>query len=207
MRISHAGHLAPAGSSRPAPGAKPIHLKLLYRKDDGRGLGAQAVGEEGAERRIDVIATAMRLGATVEDLADLELCYAPQYGAAKDPVNLAGMVASNDRNGDAPALPWSAADDQSFTVLDVREPGEWAAGHHDRAIHIPLHLVRDRLSEIPRDKPLAVYCAGGQRSYYAVRMLRQDGFDARFLSGGWQSAQHRAGAIASGKQARTEAAG
>ncbi len=189
------------------PGAKPIHLKLLYRKADGRVLGAQAVGEEGVERRIDVIATAMRLGATVEDLADLELCYAPQYGAAKDPVNLAGMVAVNDRNGDAPALPWSAADDPAFTVLDVREPGEWASGHHDRAIHIPLHLVRDRLSEIPRDKPLAVYCAGGQRSYYAVRLLRQDGFDARNLSGGWQSARHRAGAIASGKQARTEASG
>jgi len=189
------------------PGAKPIHLKLLYRKDDGRVLGAQAVGEDGVERRIDVIATAMRLGATVEDLADLELCYAPQYGAAKDPVNLAGMVAANERDGDAPVLPWSAADDTGFTVLDVREPGEWAAGHHERAIHIPLHVVRDRLSEIPRDQPLAVYCAGGQRSYYAVRLLRQNGFDARNLSGGWQSARHQAGAIASGKQARAEAAG
>lgn len=176
------------------PGAKPIHLKLLYRKEDGRVLGAQAVGEEGVERRIDVIATAMRLGATVDDLADLELCYAPQYGAAKDPVNLAGMVATNQRNGDAPALPWSAADDAGFTVLDVREPGEWAAGHHQRAIHIPLHLVRDRLDEIPRGQPLAVYCAGGQRSYYAVRLLRQHGFDARNLSGGWQSARHRAAA-------------
>jgi NADPH-dependent 2,4-dienoyl-CoA reductase/sulfur reductase-like enzyme/rhodanese-related sulfurtransferase len=200
-------HLHPSQHVGYYPGSKPIHLKLLYRKDDGRVLGAQAIGEEGVERRIDVIATAMRLGATVEDLADLELCYAPQYGAAKDPVNLAGIVAANDRNGDAPALPWSAADDPAFIVLDVREPGEWSAGHHDRAIHIPLHLVRDRLSEIPRDKPLAVYCAGGQRSYYAVRLLRQDGFDARNLSGGWQSARHRAGAIASGKQARTEAAG
>ena len=178
------------------PGAKPIHLKLLYRKEDGRVLGAQAVGEEGVERRIDVIATAMRLGATVDDLADLELCYAPQYGAAKDPVNLAGMLAMNDRNGDAPALPWSAADDAGFTVLDVREPGEWAAGHHQRAIHIPLHEVRDRLDEIPRGQPLAVYCAGGQRSYYAVRLLRQHGFDARNLSGGWQSARHRAAAQA-----------
>ncbi len=189
------------------PGAKPIHLKLLYRKDDGRVLGAQAVGEDGVERRIDVIATAMRLGGTVEDLADLELCYAPQYGAAKDPVNIAGMIAANERNGDAPVLPWSAADDLGFIVLDVREPDEWTAGHHARAIHIPLHQVRDRLTDIPRDRPLAVYCAGGQRSYYAVRVLRQNGFDARNLSGGWQSARHRADAIASGKQARYEVEG
>jgi len=200
-------YLHPSQHAGYYPGAKPIHLKLLYRKDGGRVLGAQAVGEEGVERRIDVIATAMRLGATVEDLADLELCYAPQYGAAKDPVNIAGMIASNERNGDAPVLPWSAADDIGFTVLDVREPDEWTAGHHERAIHIPLHQVRDRLTEIPRDRPLAVYCAGGQRSYYAVRMLRQNGFDARNLSGGWQSARHRAGAIARGMQARNEAAG
>jgi NADPH-dependent 2,4-dienoyl-CoA reductase/sulfur reductase-like enzyme/rhodanese-related sulfurtransferase len=198
-------HLHPSQHVGYYPGAKPIHLKLLYRKEDGRVLGAQAVGEEGVDRRIDVIATAMRLGATVEDLADLELCYAPQYGAAKDPVNLAGMVAANDRNGDAPALPWSAADDQSFTVLDVREPAEWGAGHHERAIHIPLHLIRDRLAEIPRHQPLAVYCAGGQRSYYAVRLLRQLDFDARNLSGGWQSARHRTGAIST--QSRVKKSG
>lgn len=89
----------------------------------------------------------------------------------------------------------------------MREPDEWTAGHHERAIHIPLHQVRDRLTEIPRDRPLAVYCAGGQRSYYAVRLLRQNGFDARNLSGGWQSARYRAGAIARGIQARNEAAG
>lgn len=187
-------HLHPAHHVGYYPGAKPIHLKLLYRRGDGRILGAQAVGEEGVERRIDVIATAMRLGGTVEDLADLELCYAPQYGAAKDPVNLAGMVAANDRDGDAPALPWSAAEDAGFTLLDVREAGEWSAGHHPRAIHIPLHLVRDRLSEIPRDRPVAVYCAGGQRSYYAVRVLRQSGFDARNLAGGWQTARQVAAA-------------
>lgn len=187
-------HLHPAHHVGYYPGAKPIHLKLLYRRGDGRILGAQAVGEEGVERRIDVIATAMRLGGTVEDLADLELCYAPQYGAAKDPVNLAGMVAANDRDGDAPALPWSAAEDDGFTLLDVREAGEWSAGHHPRAIHIPLHLVRDRLSEIPRDRPVAVYCAGGQRSYYAVRVLRQSGFDARNLAGGWQTARQVAAA-------------
>lgn len=190
-------HLHPAHHVGYYPGAKPIHLKLLYRREDGRILGAQAIGEEGVERRIDVIATAMRLGGTVEDLADLELCYAPQYGAAKDPVNLAGMVAVNDRDGDAPAMPWSTADDQAFTLLDVREPGEWQAGHHPRAIHIPLHLVRDRLSEIPRDRPVAVYCAGGQRSYYAVRVLRQSGFDARNLAGGWQTARQVAAASGS----------
>jgi rhodanese-related sulfurtransferase len=182
-------HLHPAHHVGYYPGAKPIHLKLLYRRSDGRILGAQAVGEEGAERRIDVIATAMRLGATVEQLADLELCYAPQYGAAKDPVNLAGMAAANQRSGDAPDLPWSAAEDPAVALVDVREPAEWQAGHHPRAIHIPLHLVRDRLSEIPRDRPVAVYCAGGQRSYYAVRLLRQHGVDARNLPGGWATAR------------------
>lgn len=185
-------HLHPNQHVGYYPGAKPIHLKLLYRRADGRVLGAQAVGEDGVERRIDVIATAIRLGGTVDDLADLELCYAPQYGAAKDAVNLAGMIAANDRAGDAPVVPWSAADDPACTLLDVREPGEWGAGHHPRAIHIPLHLVRDRLAEIPRDRPVAVYCAGGQRSYYAVRILRQHGFDARNLAGGWQTARQAA---------------
>ncbi|MFM2090616.1 MAG: Coenzyme disulfide reductase [Planctomycetota bacterium] len=187
-------HLHPSQHVGYYPGATPIHLKLLYRREDGRILGAQAVGEDGAERRIDVIATAMRLGGTVEDLTELELCYAPQYGAAKDPVNLAGMVAANDRSGDAPVLPWTVADDESVALVDVREPGEWAAGHHPRARHLPLHSLRDRLAELPTDRPVAVYCAGGQRSHYAVRLLRQHGIDARNLTGGWQTARHRSAA-------------
>lgn len=194
-------HLHPTHHVGYYPGAKPIHLKLLYRRSDGVVLGAQAVGEEGVERRIDAIGVAMRFGATVEDLADLELCYAPQYGAAKDPVNLAGMVAANERCGDTPTVPWSAADDLAFAVLDVREPGEWSAGHHQRALHIPLHRLRERLAEVPHDRPVAVYCAGGQRSHYAVRLLRQHGYDARNLPGGWQTARHRAGALARSERA------
>jgi NADPH-dependent 2,4-dienoyl-CoA reductase/sulfur reductase-like enzyme/rhodanese-related sulfurtransferase len=171
------------------PGAKPIRMKVLFRKSDGRVLGAQAVGEEGVEKRIDVIAMAIQLGGTVHDLAESELCYAPQFGGAKDPVNLAGFIAENVRSGDMPVMPWSAVDQPDTVVLDVREPAEVAKGMVPGAIHIPLNQVRDRWQELPTGKPIAVMCAAGQRAYYAVRFLRQMGVDARNLSGGWQTWQ------------------
>ncbi|MCX8040805.1 MAG: FAD-dependent oxidoreductase [Planctomycetota bacterium] len=174
------------------PGAKPIHMKVLYRASDGRVLGAQAVGEEGVEKRIDVIAMAIQLGGTVHDLAESELCYAPQYGAAKDPVNLAGFIAENQRSGDAPLADWSRLAD--YAVLDVREPAEVARGTLPQALHIPLHELRRRHGELPTGRPLAVLCAVGQRAYYAVRLLRQLGYDARLLSGGWRTAEARRGA-------------
>lgn len=174
------------------PGAKPIHMKVLYRASDGRVLGAQAVGEEGVEKRIDVIAMAIQLGGTVHDLAESELCYAPQYGAAKDPVNLAGFIAENQRSGDAPLADWSRLAD--YAVLDVREPAEVARGTLPQALHIPLHELRRRHGELPTGQPLAVLCAVGQRAYYAVRLLRQLGYDARLLSGGWRTAEARRGA-------------
>ena len=165
------------------PGAKPIQLKLLFSVPDGRVLGAQAVGLEGVEKRIDVIAMAIQMGATAHDLAEAELCYAPQFGAAKDPVNLAGMIAVNHLDGLMPLAHWNALGERS--LLDVREPDEYAAGHVAGAVNVPLSQLRTRHRELPRDRKLAVYCAAGQRAYYATRFLLQNGYDAANLSGGY----------------------
>jgi NADPH-dependent 2,4-dienoyl-CoA reductase/sulfur reductase-like enzyme/rhodanese-related sulfurtransferase len=166
------------------PGAKPVSMKLIFSTEDGKVLGAQAVGEEGVDKRIDVIAMAIQKGATVYDLEEAELCYAPQFGAAKDPVNIAGMIAANALRGDAPVAHWAEAKSPQSYVLDVREPEEFDSGHADGATNIPLHSLRDRMSELPRDREILVYCAVGQRSYYASRALRLNGFPARNISGG-----------------------
>jgi NADPH-dependent 2,4-dienoyl-CoA reductase/sulfur reductase-like enzyme/rhodanese-related sulfurtransferase len=167
------------------PGARPIHLKLLFSVPDGRILGAQAVGLEGVEKRIDVIATAIQFRGTVHDLAEAELCYAPQYGAAKDPVNLAGMLAVNVLTGDMPVADWSALAGTDGVALDVREPDEFAAGHIPHAINLPLSQLRARCGELPRDRDLWICCVVGQRAYYATRFLAQRGYRARNLSGGY----------------------
>lgn len=165
------------------PGAKPIQLKLLFGVPDGRILGAQAVGVEGVDKRIDVIAMAIQMGATVRDLAEAELCYAPQFGAAKDPVNLAGMIAVNHLDGLMPLAHWD--DIAGAQLVDVREADEFAAGHVAGAVNVPLSQLRGRLDELPRDRPLAVYCAAGQRGYFATRFLLQNGYAAANLSGGF----------------------
>ncbi len=167
------------------PGAHPIHMKLLFRKSDGLVLGAQAVGESGVERRIDVIAAAIQMKATVFDLEEAELCYAPQYGAAKDPVNLAGMIAANALRGDAELAPWADLHSTSAFLLDVREPHEFRAGAIPGSINIPLGQVRKRLNELPQSGEIWVTCGVGQRAYYACRILTQHGFHARNLSGGY----------------------
>jgi rhodanese-related sulfurtransferase len=131
-----------------------------------------------------VIAAAVQFGATVHDLAETELSYAPQYGAAKDPVNLAGMIAANFLCGDMPLVPWESLGDGGACLLDVREPAEFAAGAIPGAINIPLSQLRADFARLPRDRQIDVYCGVGQRGYYAVRFLRQNGFDARNLSGG-----------------------
>ena len=169
------------------PGAKPITIKLIFSTKDGRILGAQAVGEEGVERRIDVIAMAIQKGATVFDLEEAELCYAPQFGAAKDPVNIAGMIAANALRGDAPVAHWADVTSSQSYVLDVREPREFDHGHVEGASNIPLHSLRGRMSELPRDREILVYCAVGQRSYYASRALRLNGFSAKNISGGMKT--------------------
>jgi rhodanese-related sulfurtransferase len=167
------------------PGAQPIHLKLLFSVPEGRVLGVQAVGLEGVEKRVDVIAAMIQMGATVRDLAEAELCYAPQFGAAKDPVNLAGMIAANHLDGDMPLAKWRRLGSDGEVVVDVRESDEFAAGHVAGAVNLPLSQLRQRYEELPRDRPLAVYCQVGQRGYYAVRFLLQHGYPAANLSGGW----------------------
>jgi rhodanese-related sulfurtransferase len=168
------------------PGATTIALKLVFRPSDGRVLGAQAVGEQGVDKRIDVIAMAIQLGATVEDLAETELCYAPAFGAAKDPVNMAGMIASNVRNGDLKISHWENISASDY-VLDVRPPAQYQECHTAGAANIPLTELRDRLSELPAGKPVHVTCNVGQTAYFATRMLVQHGVDARCITGGERS--------------------
>jgi len=174
------------------PDARPIDMKLLFDPEDGRILGIQAVGEAGVEKRVDVIATAIAQGSTVFDLEELELCYAPQFGAAKDPVNIAGMVAANALRGDAPLAHWDREDRASGVVLDVRDEDEFGAEHVPGAHNIPLGQLRERMGELPQGRPIYVYCQVGQRAYYATRALRLNGLDAYNLSGGFTTYQRMA---------------
>jgi NADPH-dependent 2,4-dienoyl-CoA reductase/sulfur reductase-like enzyme/rhodanese-related sulfurtransferase len=170
---SHAGYY---------PGAKTLVLKVIFRKSDGRLLGAQALGRDGVEKRIDALAMAIQMGATVYDLEEAELCYAPPFGSAKDPVNFAGMVPADVLRGDMPLVHWGALDG-SF-LLDVRNPQEIAAEAVPGAVNIPLPLLRSRLAELPRDREIAVICRSAVRAYYATRILLQHGFKAKNISGG-----------------------
>lgn len=169
------------------PGATQMSLKLLFDPQDGTILGAQAVGQDGVDKRIDVLAVAMRAGLTVQDLQHLELCYAPPYGSAKDPVNYAGFVASNVMAGDMPVCHsedvTQVTDDQ--LLLDVRTPREFKAATIPGAVNVPVDELRDRLDELPRDKELLVFCQVGLRAYLATRILLQNGFACRNLSGGY----------------------
>jgi NADPH-dependent 2,4-dienoyl-CoA reductase/sulfur reductase-like enzyme/rhodanese-related sulfurtransferase len=173
---SHAGYY---------PGAKPIAMKVIFRRSDGRVLGAQAVGEDGVDKRISELALAIQLGATVFDLEQAELCYAPPFGSAKDPINFAGMVAAGVLRGDMPVVHWDAVEDG--LLLDVREPIELAVEQVPGAINIPLGELRSRLDELPGDREIFVVCRSGQRAYYAVRILLQMGLAARVVSGGMLS--------------------
>lgn len=182
-------HLHPASHASYYPGAHPFALKVLYHPDTGRVLGAQAVGVDGIDKRIDVIATAIAGELTVEDLAELELCYAPPFGSAKDPVNMAGMVGTNVRGGLVSLAQWSDVKGLSkeSLILDVRDPAEVARGSIPESISIPLNDLRGRLTELPKDRDLLVYCASGQRSYNACRILAQHGFRCRNLSGAYKT--------------------
>jgi rhodanese-related sulfurtransferase len=169
------------------PGSKPLQLKLLFRKTDGLILGAQAAGEEGVDKRMDVIAMAMQKQGTVYDLEEAELCYAPQFGSAKDPVNMAGMIAANILRGDVDSAPWESLHHNGYTLLDVRQPDEFHEGHIPGASNIPLPELRQRLGELERGKEIRLYCAAGQRGYYASRLLSQHGFSVSNFSGGYKT--------------------
>jgi NADPH-dependent 2,4-dienoyl-CoA reductase/sulfur reductase-like enzyme/rhodanese-related sulfurtransferase len=177
---SHAGYY---------PGARMLAIKVLFRKSSGHLLGAQVVGEDGVPKRIDSFAMAIQMGCTIYDLEESELCYAPPFGSAKDPVNFAGMVAADILRGDMPVCHW--ADTEGVFLLDVRNPPEVAAESVPGAVHIPLPQLRTRLSELPRDCEISVFCRSGQRSYYATRILLQNGFKVRNVSGGILSRSHR----------------
>lgn len=168
------------------PDAQTLTVKLIFDRTDGRILGAQAVGKEGADKRIDVIATHLQHRGTVYDLEASELCYAPQYGSAKDPVNLAGMVAANFLRGDVPTVYWEALPGTDVFLLDVRTAEEYVSGHVPGAVNIPIDELRPRLDELPKDREIWSYCYVGQRSYIGVRMMVQHGFDAKNITGGFR---------------------
>ena len=172
------------------PGGHGISIKTLYEKGTGKILGAQLVGYDGVDKRCDVIATAIRAGMTAYDLTELELCYAPPFGSAKDPVNFVGYVIENTLTGKVKNFFWNDVEklprDGSVTLLDVRTPSEREVGHIPGFIHIPLDELRQRAGELPQDKPVYIHCHSGLRSYLACRMLTGLGYDCYNLSGGWR---------------------
>lgn len=177
---SHAGYY---------PGGTPMSMKLLFGPD-GKVFGAQAVGQDGVDKRMDVLATVIRLGGTIYDLQDLELCYAPPYSSAKDPVNMLGFTAANILNGDMKDFyceDLAGLDFDKVFLLDCRTPAEFAMGTIPGAVNIPLDELRNRLEELPKDKPVYEFCQVGLRGYIAYRILSQHGFEAYNLSGGYKS--------------------
>ena len=162
------------------PDSNPMHFKLIYENPTGKILGAQAVGKGNVDKRIDVIATMITMGGTLEDLKELELCYAPSFGTAKDVVNYAALVALNLLYGvfrQVPVTKVRELVEKDACIIDVREKGEFAKGHLVNAVNIPLSELRDRFDEVPKDKPVYLHCRSSQRSYNAVMALQNAGFD------------------------------
>lgn len=179
---SHAGYY---------PEAVPMSIKTVYDPQDGRLFGAQIVGYEGVDKRIDLFAAVIRNNGTVWDLGELEHAYAPPYSSAKDPVNIAGFVAQNTLTGQSEHIHWNSVmgcDLNEIFLLDVRSPEEFELGTIEGAVNIPTYEVRDRLEEIPRDKTVVVFCGIGLRAYHSERILRQNGYeDVYNLSGGYKT--------------------
>ena len=178
---SHAGYY---------PGAKIMIIKFLFRKSNGKVIGAQVLGEDGVPKRIDSFAMAIQMGCTIYDLEESELSYAPPYGSAKDPVNFAGMVAADVLRGDMPIVHWDKIGD-GF-ILDVRNPAELEVESVAGAVNIPLPQLRARLGELPKDREINILCRSAQRAYYATKILLQNGYKARNISGGMLARSHRA---------------
>lgn len=172
------------------PGATNMSIKTLFEKNTGKILGVQIVGNDGVDKRCDVFATAIRAGMTAKDLTELELCYAPPFGSAKDPVNMAGYVIENMMSGLVKTFHWhdieKISKDPGAFLLDTRNPMEYLAGTIPGFVNIPLDSLRDRLDEIPKDKTIYVTCQIGLRGYIAARILMQNGYDVYNLSGGYR---------------------
>lgn len=196
-------HVHPSNHASYYPGAARLDLKVLFHKETGALLGAQAIGKDGVDKRIDVIATAIQAQMTIRDLSELELAYAPPYGSAKDPINLAGMAGTNVLDGLCEQVQWYQVESLGaggVYLLDVRSPAECERGLIERSQNIPLPELRKRLSEIPEDRDIVAYCQSGQRSYMAYRMLKQKGFKVKNLSGGYltwssMSSSEKGGAV------------
>ncbi|SFA79141.1 MULTISPECIES: CoA-disulfide reductase [unclassified Bacillus (in: firmicutes)] len=179
--LSHAGYY---------PGAQPISMKLLFDKETGKIFGAQAIGKDGVDKRIDVLATAIRGGLTVSDLQELELAYAPPYSSAKDPVNMLGYVAANIVDGLVETVKWHEIDEivrNGAFLLDVRTNKEHGNGCIEGSINIPVDELRSRLDKLPKDETIFITCQVGQRGYLASRILKQHGFDVKNLTGGYKT--------------------
>lgn len=172
------------------PGANNLSIKALWDKKTLKVIGAQIIGFDGVDKRLDILATAIRFEAKITDLTGLELCYAPPFGSAKDPVNMLGFVAENIITGKIRQFFWHDIEklphDESVTLLDVRTQTEVQRGRIDGFIHIPVDSLRERMKEIPKDKPVYVHCHSGLRSYIACRMLAGSGYDCFNLAGGWR---------------------
>ena len=183
-------YLSPNNHAGYYPGGKVLTLKVVYERGSHRLLGAQIVGFEGVDKRIDVLATAIRAGLTALELKDLDLAYAPPYSSAKDPVNMAGFMIENLTAGLVKQFHWDELDalaqDASVTLLDIRTAEEYGLGHVENSLHIPVDELRERLSEVPAGKPVYVICQSGLRSYIACRILEQRGFDCWNLAGGYR---------------------
>ncbi|MFM1926530.1 MAG: hypothetical protein RLZ06_106 [Actinomycetota bacterium] len=180
-------HTHPNNHAGYYPGAKRVSMKVLFDPETGALLGAQAIGEDGVDKRIDVIATAIVGGLKIDDLMDLELAYAPQFGSAKDAINIAGYVGNNVFNGTTPTVQWhdlEAARAAGAQVIDVRSPAEHAAGHISGTVNIPVDDLRERLSEVQLEN-VVVYCAVGQRGHIATQILKAHGANVRNLDGGY----------------------
>jgi NADPH-dependent 2,4-dienoyl-CoA reductase/sulfur reductase-like enzyme/rhodanese-related sulfurtransferase len=182
-------YIHPAHHAGYYPGAESMTLKVLFHPETGKLLGAEGVGGSGVDKRIDVLAVAIQAGMTVYDLEEMELAYAPQFGSAKDPINMAGFVAGGLLRGDHPQIDVEAvlaapADQRPF-LLDVRTPKEFSGGSIPGAVNIPIEELRCRLAEVPRDRDIAAYCQVGMRGYLATRVLREKGFSASNIGGGY----------------------
>jgi NADPH-dependent 2,4-dienoyl-CoA reductase/sulfur reductase-like enzyme/rhodanese-related sulfurtransferase len=179
---SHAGYY---------PDAQPTSLKIVFSPDGGRLLGAQIVGYDGVDKRVDMIATILKQGGTIYDLQEIEHAYAPPFSSAKDPVNIAGFVAENILGSLVKIVHWHELDEAELSrsfILDVRQPEEYKLGKIEGAKNIPLNSLRDRLNDLPRDRRIIIYCAAGLRAYLACRILSQSGFPEVYnLSGGYKT--------------------